>query len=70
MTTKTCMNCAHRFSFIGYAEAECVRTGTYCDNEMKYGGRCAGPKTGVPEMNLWEQRKPTWFARIFKITRL
>lgn len=66
MTTKTCYNCLHSSSNDKFAH--CVLVGTFCSTEMIFGGRCAGPKTGVPQMNLWELRpeKKTWFARIFE----
>jgi hypothetical protein len=55
MTTKTCENCEHE-TFTG----GCVRVGFQCTTEMAYGGRCAGPATGVPQMNLWEPRRTFW----------
>jgi hypothetical protein len=59
MTTKTCDNCAHQSK--EWAEyARCVRVGYYCATEMASGGRCAGPATGVPQMNLWEPRRTFW----------
>ncbi len=57
--TKTCGNCKHA-NKKGETYSHCIRVGTYCSTEMLFGGRCAGPKTGIPEMNLWElhEEKP------------
>jgi len=59
MTTKTCFNCAHQRGVVR-DYMTCDRAGTFCDLEMKYGGRCAGPEKGVPQMNLWEPRRTIW----------
>lgn len=57
--TKTCLNCEHRdTSMFGFHR--CERVGFYCSTEMAFGGRCAGPRYGVPEMNLWEPRRTIW----------
>jgi hypothetical protein len=57
--TKTCMNCEHRDAPMA-GDHRCKRVGFYCSTEMAFGGRCAGPRTGVPEMNLWEPRRTIW----------
>jgi hypothetical protein len=57
--TKTCDNCEHQRGGSG-TFARCVRVGFFCSTEMAGGGRCAGPVTGIPEMNLWEPRRTIW----------
>lgn len=57
--TKTCFNCEH--SYGTRSVSRCGRVGDYCDHEMKFGGRCAGPRDGAPEMNLWERKKSRWY---------
>jgi hypothetical protein len=54
--TKTCMNCEHRRGE-SFRYAQCVRTGFYCTTELNFGGRCAGPIDGTPQLNLWEPRQ-------------
>lgn len=51
---QSCDNCAHRQG------RRCIRTGWYCDIEMRHGGKCS--KGG--ELLLWYPR-PTLWARIF-----
>ena len=60
--TKTCINCFHREGSGIYAR--CTRTGFYTSTELTFGGRCAGPKDGVPKMNLWEPRPITFWMRL------
>ncbi|WP_147215835.1 hypothetical protein [Ralstonia sp. TCR112] len=50
---QNCSTCAHRRGFI-YGFWHCVRTGWYCDVEVKHGGRC---QTGS-RLSLWEPRAP------------
>ena len=73
METKTCLNCEHSSSTDKKEMfRKCIRVGNYTDIEMRFGGRCAEPKTGVPQMSLWEPRgileprrpRPTIWMRI------
>lgn len=63
---KSCVTCAHRYG-TSKEYYRCSRTGYYCDNELKYGGRCADGTVGK-ELRLWTPRKSI-LQRLYEIFR-
>lgn len=53
---RTCRNCEHRIGII--AGGQCARTGSFCDLERQYGGKC-----GV-ESRFWVARRPWWWRLV------
>lgn len=56
---KNCNTCAH-----STIATQCVRTGYYCDTEMKHGGVCHKVVGGVSTLNLWHPKPPSVFSRL------
>jgi hypothetical protein len=54
---RTCFNCVK--SWEGPEFDKCVRTGFYCDTELKYGGICG------PDLLLWKPKPPRRSLRQF-----